>query len=68
MKPTRGTIFQHNHFLNPNTQQPLACKVTTVRAGRVYFQPYYGTHEDGSDWLGSPYFLTTDRWQKEYGN
>ncbi len=64
----KGETFQHKHFLNPNTNQPIVCKITAIRAGLVYFRPLYGVHEDGTDWLGASSFLTTTRWQAEYGS
>ena len=66
MKPSKGTIFQHQRFLDPNTNEPLQCKVTAVRGGNVYFRPFYGQHEDGSDWLGAPYFLPLTQWTQRY--
>ena len=66
ISPTRGTIFAHKHFLDPNTRQPLRCKVTAVRAGLVYYRPFYGTHEDGSDWLGSSWHVPLEKWNAEH--
>lgn len=65
-EPIKGTIFTHQRFLDPSTNTALQCKITVVRSGRVYFRPFYGTHEDGSDWLGTPYYLSLEEWEKRY--
>lgn len=57
----RGDIFTHRHWLNPETNQPLRCKITKVAGGTLYYRPHYGFHDDGSEWLGKPmYFPVAD--------
>lgn len=48
----RGTIFEHRHWLDPQSNKPLRCKVTRVAMDTIYYRPHYGFHDDGSEWLG----------------
>lgn len=62
--PKRGDIFEHASFLSSAhlpERVPLKCKVTKVAQGVVYYRPFYGVHEDGSEWLGAPSYTPLDR-------
>ena len=50
----QGDIFTHRHWLDPDhSNAPLRCKVTKIARGMVYYRPYYGLHDDGTEWLGA---------------
>ena len=56
----RGATFIHRRFMNAD-RTPLRCRITRIAQGVIYYRPDYGTHDDGTPWLGSPsYFPTTD--------
>lgn len=38
----RGMRFQHSTFLDPETNQPLVCRVTKVQRGVVYYRDETG--------------------------
>jgi hypothetical protein len=59
-KAKRGEIYIHRHFMDER-RTPLLCKVTRIAQGVAYYRPYYGVHEDGSEWLGSPYYVSLDK-------
>lgn len=51
----RGDRFLHRRLLDPSRMPekvPQLCLVTAVRQGVVHYRPDYGTHDDGSPWLG----------------
>lgn len=59
--PERGKIYLHRHYLDPDmSNKPLACKVTKIAQGVAYYRPYYGLHDDGSEWLGSPAYVPVE--------
>jgi hypothetical protein len=60
-----GTIFTHKHYLTPDySGEHLKCKVTKVSQGVVYYRPFYGMHDDGSEWLGSPCYIPKEDFNK----
>lgn len=62
--PKRGEIYQHRHFRYPASNKALLCKVTRIVSGVAYYRPHYGYHDDGSEWLGSPYYVDIRKfWQ-----
>ena len=57
-----GDFFEHTKWLSYLDNKPLKCKITKVLKDYIYYRPYYGLHEDGSEWLGScSYFSKVDR-------
>ena len=66
----RGDVFKHAHFFSPDSMPnkiPLLCKVTKIAGGSIYFRPFYGLHDDGSEWLGSSSYLSVEMFVSEYG-
>lgn len=62
MTPKHGLHFTHKRFLEGDySGKPLECKITKVTRSTVYFRPYYGIHEDGSEWLGNPWYVTLEK-------
>jgi hypothetical protein len=68
VKLKKGTKFLHSRYLDvgklPEKVQ-LTCVITAVRMGVVYYRPVYGTHDDGTPWLGSPAYFPkeqAERW------
>jgi hypothetical protein len=60
----KGDLFQHAHWLDSSKMPehvPLTCKVTKVERGMIYYRPYYGKHDDGSEWLGSPAYFPIEQ-------
>jgi hypothetical protein len=49
-----GQKFLSRVWLDPNTNKPATMKITKVEKGSIYYRPVYGTHDDGTEWLGSP--------------
>lgn len=49
----RGDRYVSTVWLDQN-HQPLLVKITKVTSSAIYYRPDYGTHDDGSEWLGSP--------------
>lgn len=56
-----GDRFEHKHFLNPETRQPLVGLVTRIAGGIVYYRPDYGLHDDGTPWLGSAAYFPVEQ-------
>lgn len=56
--PRRGATFRHPYYQNPSNNEQLLCKVTRIAYGVVYYRPVYGQHEDGSEWLGAPTYIS----------
>ena len=54
----RGEYYKSQVWLDPHhyydTAVPLIVKITRVTTGTLYYRPYYGRHDDGTEWLGSP--------------
>lgn len=56
-------ILRHGQFLfskvwlNPENNKPLLMKITKVTKSAVYYRPYYGLHDDGTEWLGAPAWI-----------
>lgn len=63
MKPTikPGDRFTHRHWLNAMDKQPLPCEVTKTTREGFYYRPVYGTHDDGTPWVGSSCYVRWDR-------
>lgn len=68
MKLKRGTKFLHSRYLDVGKlpeKVPQLCVVTAIRQGAIYYRPVFGTHDDGTPWLGSPTYFPkeqTERW------
>ena len=63
----RGDHFFHKHWLNAEKlgqNELLECVVTRVAKGVIYYRPYYGIHDDGTPWLGSPSYFAEDHTEK----
>ena len=60
----RGDIVKHRYYLDAEKlpeKVALKCKITAIRQGVIYYRPYYGLHDDGTEWLGSgSYFPKAD--------
>jgi hypothetical protein len=56
-----GQMFPSKIWLDPQTNQPLQIKITRIASGVVYYRPYYGLHDDGSEWLGSSAYFPLDQ-------
>ena len=59
----RGEHFLHARVLDVRSmadteKRPQEYRITRVAAGWVYYRAYYGLHDDGSEWLGSPECMT----------
>lgn len=63
MTPRKGMMFKHTRFMDPSTNAPLVCKVTKIAGGTVYCRPFYGYHDDGSEWLGSPWYFRLEEFK-----
>jgi hypothetical protein len=64
-KIKKGEIYTHRHYMD-SERKPLQCKVTKIDRAVAYYRAYYGKHEDGSDWLGSPYYVELDRFWRSF--
>jgi hypothetical protein len=63
MTPKRGDILLHRHWIT-HDNAPLCCKITRIAQGVMYYRPYYGLHDDGTEWLGAPSYFPTEQWEK----
>lgn len=60
----KGTKFLHSRYLDvsklPEKVQQL-CVITAIRQGVIYYKPVYGTHDDGTPWLGSSTYFPKEQ-------
>ena len=56
----RGVCFIHKRWLDGSNNQPLKCQITRIARGLMYYRADYGLHDDGTPWLGAPYFIAVE--------
>lgn len=65
--PVRGKFYLHRNYRDPDMSgKPLACKVTRIAQGVAYYRPYYGLHDDGTEWLGAPAYVSVESFGKSF--
>lgn len=64
----KGERYTSKVWLHPETGAPLVMLITRIAQGVVYYRPDYGTHDDGSRWLGSSAYFTFESAAKYLGS
>jgi hypothetical protein len=65
--PIRGRIYLHRHYMGED-RKPLPCKVTKIAQGIPYYRPYYGLHDDGSEWLGRAWYVLVEKFGESFAD
>jgi len=47
-----GSHYTSKVWLNTDGT-PTIMQITRITKSAIYYRPYYGLHDDGTDWLGS---------------
>lgn len=59
----KGETYLSNVWRNYDNQA-IPMRITKIASGLVYYRPYYGKHDDGTDWLGSPAYFPIEQAHK----
>ena len=59
----RGETYISKIWMD-HDRRPIPMRITKIVGKTIYYRPYYGKHDDGSDWLGSVAYFPLEQASK----